>query len=347
MRSNRTGLRLGWLLALGVSCAAFARTAPASAEEVKITAEARQHFSAGVALLKDPDGARYEEAYGEFKAAYAASPSWKILGNLGIAAMKLERDGEAIVAFEKYLEGGKKELDAAERADVERDLNTLRSAGVQVTITTVPAAAAINDERTPAQGGLVRNRYRTETGSLQIRVRPGHHTYTASAPNKPAQTWEVDLEPGSSVSHAFDLDRPVAVAAPVSVAPLAAPAESTAPTSRPVPTSVYVGLVATGAFAIGAGVTGGLALKKNSDYEAANGQDEAQAKSLRDSTKTLNLVTDVLIGATLVSAGVTTYLYLKRPEQPSLQTTSGGLRQLRLAPQIGMNRSGLVLEGAF
>ncbi len=55
-----------------------------------INDEARNHFNAGVNLIQDPDGPRYEEAYREFKAAYAAAPSWKILGNLGIAAMKLE-----------------------------------------------------------------------------------------------------------------------------------------------------------------------------------------------------------------------------------------------------------------
>jgi len=196
--------RLGWALALGLSLSVFARTPSARAEDVKITPEARKHFAAGVALLKDPDGARYEEAYGEFKAAYAASPSWKVLGNLGIAAMKLERDGEAIAAFEKYLEGGKKELDPSERADVERDLNTLRASTVQIAITTVPGEATVSDERTPAQGATIRNRYQVVNGALRTSVRPGHHLFTANAPNKSAQTWDVDLEPSSSQSYAFD-----------------------------------------------------------------------------------------------------------------------------------------------
>jgi hypothetical protein len=336
--------RLGWALALGVSLAVFAGSRSASADEVKITPEARKHFAAGVALLKDPDGARYEEAYGEFKAAYAASPSWKVLGNLGIAAMKLERDGEAIAAFEKYLDEGKKELDSNERADVERDLNTLRASTAQVVITTVPAGVALSDERTPTQGSAIRNRYQVENGSLRLSVRPGHHLFTASAPSKTAQTWEVDLEPSSTQSYRFDLDHAIArpALAPAAVpAPVAVPPPDTTG-ARPVPTSVYIGLAATGAFAIGAGVTGGLALKKNSDYKAANRQDEQQAKSLRDSTKTLNLVTDVLIGAAFVSAGVTTYLYLKRPERQST-----GLAELRLEPHLGLNQSGFALEGAF
>src|SRR5579885_3303968 len=81
--------------------------APRARADVPITEEARTHFAAGVALLQDPKAPRYEEAYREFKAAYAASPSYKILGNLGLCAMKLERDEEAIVAYEKYLKEGK------------------------------------------------------------------------------------------------------------------------------------------------------------------------------------------------------------------------------------------------
>ena len=95
-------------------CGAVTSASPARAADVKISDNARKHFNAGVALLRDPDGARYEEAYGEFKVAYEASPSWKILGNLGIAAMKLERDGEAIDAFSRYLAEGKKDIDAGE-----------------------------------------------------------------------------------------------------------------------------------------------------------------------------------------------------------------------------------------
>src|SRR4051812_18719060 len=80
---------------------------PTDEAQVQITPEARARFSAGVNLLKDPEAPRYEEAYREFKAAYAASPSYKILGNLGLCAMKLERDEEAIDAYERYLKEGK------------------------------------------------------------------------------------------------------------------------------------------------------------------------------------------------------------------------------------------------
>ena len=168
--------RLAFPVAFGLLLAAL----PAWAADVKITDEARKHFNAGVSLLRDPDGARYEEAYREFKAAYEASPSWKILGNLGIAAMKLERDGDAIAAIERYLSEGKKELDASERADMERDLNTLRASAATVSLTTTPADVTISDERAPVQGSPVRNRYQSQGGSLKLQIRPGHHVIVAS-----------------------------------------------------------------------------------------------------------------------------------------------------------------------
>src|SRR5262245_22280826 len=113
--------------AIGLSLALGFVAPAARAADVTITEEARAHFSAGVSFLQYPDGARYEDAYREFSAAYAASPSWKILGNLGLSAMKLERDGEAIDAFAKYLSQGGKDIDRDERAQVERDLKTLQA----------------------------------------------------------------------------------------------------------------------------------------------------------------------------------------------------------------------------
>jgi hypothetical protein len=310
----------------------------AYAQKAAVSDEARQHFNAGVALLRDPDGARYEEGYREFKVAYELSGSWKVLGNLGLAAMKLERDGEAIQAFERYLAEGRSEIDGAERADIERDLATLKSSAVTVTLRFVPAGAAVTDERTPVQGAPVRNRYQSQGGALTLRVRPGHHLITAVSQGKATLTFEFDAEPGTAKEHEFNFD-----AAPAGEEPLPPASSSpvTATTARPVPTSVWVGLAATGVLAVGAGVTGVIALGKKSDFESANDQDRAQAEDLHDQTKTMNLVTDVLIGAAVVSAGITTYLYLRRPEREQTGLT------LRVSPRASLQQTGLSLEGSF
>ena len=99
----------------------------AAAESVAITDEARAHFSAGVSFLQDPDGARYEEALRELQTAYAISLSLKIWGNWGLAAMTLERDGEARDAIRRYLPEGGEQIEAAERAQMELDLQSIEA----------------------------------------------------------------------------------------------------------------------------------------------------------------------------------------------------------------------------
>ena len=86
-RSTRRA-RARWL-SLPVALLIATTATAAWADDVPISDAARQHFQAGVNLLQDPDGARYAEAYREFQTAYADSPSWKILSNLGITALKL------------------------------------------------------------------------------------------------------------------------------------------------------------------------------------------------------------------------------------------------------------------
>jgi hypothetical protein len=311
-----------------------------AAGDVKISVEARKHFNAGVALLKDPDGARYEEAYREFKTAYAASPSWKILGNLALAAMKLERDTEAISSYEQYLQEAK-DLDASERQSVEQDLSVLRASTVTLSINALPADALISDERLPVQGAPVRNRYETSKGHLVIKVRPGHHVITATAEGKPTLTWELDTEPGAAKEHTFDFDaKPQALPTSAATTPSRAATTATLDASNPAPkrsAAPWVALGFTGAFVAGAAVTGTLALGKSSDYKKANdGTDPDRARGLQQDTKTFNLVTDVLLGAAVVGAGVTTYLFLSRPKHEE-GAGQGGV-SLRLVPQVGLEQ---------
>jgi len=340
MKSFRTdGLCLGFLVAgLLFSSAALGADVP-------ISEKARAHFNAGVSLLQDPDGARYEEAYREFRAAYADSPSWKVLGNLGISAMKLERDGEAIEAFQKYLAQGGAAIDRDEKAQMARDLATLTAGVVQVELSSVPAGASIVDERVPLQGATVKNTYGPVADKLVVGVRPGQHRFTAHLDGHEDEVWTADAQPGSALQHQFTLkEAPVVV--PVAPPPLAgSPVTSAVPPAqaqRPVPTGVYIGLVATGALAIGTGVVGGLSLAKHADFQSKNdGSDPGGAQTLRDSGKTLNLVTDVLLGSAVVAGGITAVLYFSRP------TLTADHATLRLTPFAAPQVGGLSLAGSF
>ena len=66
-------------------------TAAATAVTPDKMAEAKRQFEAGVSLLEDPDGAKYEDAYRAFKKAYELSQSPKVLGNIAFCALQIGR----------------------------------------------------------------------------------------------------------------------------------------------------------------------------------------------------------------------------------------------------------------
>jgi hypothetical protein len=340
--SRARALLLGSLLtsSLGVGSLAHADST------VTVTPEARAHFVAGVNLLKDPDGPRYEEAYSEFKAAYAASPSYKILGNLGLCAMKLERDDEAIEAYKKYLAEGT-DLSPAEIAQVKTDLATLATGVVYLTVTTDPPGAKIVDVRLPVRGERITNVYGPITGATRLGVRQGSHQVTARLDGYPDVTWEIEATAGGVASHAFTFKKaegptPVAVQAPS-----AAPVESPKVATRPVTAGVYVGAVVTGLLATGAVVTGLSALGKHSDFQADNnGSNPAQAQSDKNTGETMNLINDVCVGGAVAAAVVTVVLYAARPTVME-DANGGGRASWSVTPFVGQSGGGLGMSGRF
>jgi hypothetical protein len=304
----------------------------ASAADVPITEEARAHFAAGVALLQDPKAPRYEEAYREFKAAYAAAPSYKILGNLGLCAMKVERDGEAIQAYELYLKAAGFELTSGDREQIERDLLTLRIGNAKITISTDPPGATIFDVRMPVQGDEIRNSYGEVLTPLTLSLRHGHHLIKAHLAGYVDQEWEFEASGATMDPHVFRMMRP----APVVV-------EVAAMRARPIPAAAYVTGAVTMALAASGSVVGALAIKKRSDFNSLNDGDHVvAAESAHSDGQRLNAVADVLLGAAVLGAGVTAYIVLSRPtvERPAAS-------RWRLVPTGGARAAGVLAMWAF
>ncbi len=329
--------------------------------------EGKRAFAAGVNLLQDPDGARYEDALPQFRRAYELTGSWKVLGNIGICSLKLERDGEAIAAFEKYLTSGGKEIDRAERAQVERDLATLKAAVVTVHLSFPEPGVKVEDDRVNNRGQHVVNSYAATSAALDIGLHAGHHTLTARSKQN-QERWEVELETGRPAQHAFFVGKTSDGAPVVTEPPAAASGLSTPPPgpsslaanaqpsangaasgatgrpgesslavagakgasgepSRPVPASVYVTASLTGAFAVGAVITGVMALGKRSDFDAMNGQPDhtlAEIQSAHDSAASLALWNTLLTGGAILAAGATGYFYFTRA--PSTDAAGGATR---------------------
>jgi hypothetical protein len=339
---------------------------PAYAADVAINEEARSHFTAGVNLLQDPDGARYEEAYREFKAAYAASPSWKILGNLGISAMKLERDGEAIEAYKKYLTEGGKQVDPDERAQFQRDLSTLEAGVVRLTLDSDPPGAIIEDERFPASGNAIRNAYQVN-GPAQLGVRAGRHRFTAKLSGRADVVWEVELSPRQQESHTFKFAEPSA-AAPAGAGPAAGPTSApatggvavdsgSAKGGNTLRTVSYVAM-GVGVVGVGLGAVFGLSAKgkyKDSDAVLNNPDNwsncssgggecelyaeayDKRAKLISDgnNAKTLSLV-GFIVGGAGIATGVTLFIVSGKKKEPTAT---------RVEPYVGLGALGV--RGSF
>ncbi len=350
-------LRLG-IVSVGLGLSLI--SAPVWAADVPINEDARAHFSAGVNLLQDPDGARYEEAHREFKAAYAASPSWKILGNLGLSAMKLERDSEAIEAYRKYLAEGGNQVDADERAQFQRDLATLEAGVVRLTLQSDPPGATLEDERFPATGSATRNGYGALSAPLSLGVRAGRHRFTAKLAGHADAIWEVELSPKQQQAYVFKL---VPGSAPPGLAGASGPPASgpaAAPEPKPDASSdggtsglrigAYVAL-GVGAVGLGAGTLFGL--QASGRFKEANELAKTECgaagdcvladaafgrwKSLGDEAdrkKTFSLV-GFIVGGVGVAAGVTLFVL-----------SSGKKEQAaKVAPYLGIGSLGV--RGSF
>jgi hypothetical protein len=237
------------LLAAAFICGTMISVPATAHAQERISADARAHFEAGVSLLQDPDGARYEEAYREFLIAYEHSKSPRVLGNVGLCAMKLERDAEAIEAYSRYIdEVG--DIDPVERDQIRRDLLTLKSGVVRITLNVSPPGAKVIDVRVAVRGEPVTNVY-TPKGDrgdqITIGVRPGHHVLKAKVGERESAVLEIDAAPGSAFTRSLV------------VAPPSAPVQVARPSSKALPiTMLGFGLASLTA----GGVTGYLSMRK-------------------------------------------------------------------------------------
>ena len=329
-----------------------------SARSIEITENARQLFRAGVALLQDPDGARYEEAYQQFKAAYVESPSWKILGNLGYTAMKLERDGEAIDAFRGYLDQGGKDLSKPERAQFQSDLDTLSASAATVSILELPPGTRVTDVRTPNKGSDIRNNYQMpESGPLVLRVRPGAHHFTAQWGGRAPESRELEIGVRGAHEVKFGWVAPAPVQPePVLPTPEAAPSPEPEPASlatsdegfwqSPVPAYISLGV---GAVGVGLGVV--FLLQRSSATSDADERFEACLQSLScvaadreamerldDEAATKGTLSVVSFGVGVLGLGAGALLLLMNdtPEEGASQAARVTIQPYASASELGV-----------
>jgi hypothetical protein len=352
----------GWLGGLVLVAVLFA--ASAARAEDKISDEAKLYFKNGVELIQ-ASPPNYQDAYYQFKLAYEKSNSWKVLGNLGLCALKLERDGEALEAYADYLKGGGRQIDAEERKAMERDSLLISGNTSIVNITSDVGDASVLDAR--AGSSVPPQTYKLSAGSLSLRLRAGTHAVTASSPDGKQQRWDVTITPGQTLEHRFEFNAAAAAAPPVAVAPApdatatpAGPAPATPPPgdqgAEPkkggsgLRTVGFVTLGVGGAAVIGGVITGLMAksAESNATKQCHDKVCPTAASSDFDSASSLATVTNVLFigGGVLAAAGVTLVIVGgsgggAQPAKPA------SVPRLEVSPTFATNGMGLLAHGSF
>ena len=172
--------------------------------------EVRAYFRNGVELLTETPP-NYQDAYYQFKLAYEKSgKNWKVLGNLGLCAFKLERDAEAIQYYSEYIEKGADELSDDEVKQIKRDLLLMQGNTAQVEVTSDITDLELSVSRVGSSAPV--QAHTLVDGKITLSLRAGTQKIVANEGGK-QQVWEVPLSPGDTKKHTFNFSasEPVAV----------------------------------------------------------------------------------------------------------------------------------------
>jgi len=288
--------------------------AGAQAEASGSIEASRDHFNRGVEYVQDGD---LKGALIEFKRAYAAAANYRVLYNLGQVENELRNYTEAQAYFQRYLKDGGDDIPAARRREVEALIAKLAGRIATLTIRSNVSGAevfvdGVSVGKTPLAG--------------PIRVSTGSRVLSAAASGKPRITQMVEAAGGESlaVQLRFPLERPEPQRADFSASSPRRAEESTG-----VHPAVWLG-IGSGALAVGAGVMAYLASRDAAKYdEAVQRKTTARELDELDSrARTKALVTDILLGATVVSTAITVIVATQVSGKPDTQDRA----QLSIGP---------------
>ncbi len=296
--------------------------------------EALAQFQQGVELYK---AGQFEQAAIAFERAYELRPSYKIFFNIGQAQNELRHYAAALEAYEKYLSGGRGEIEDKRRKVVMAEIKRLKTlvGHVSVEAATDGLMVFVDGHKkgpTPLRGPVA-----LDLGEHQVVVKDGtdelHSEVVRVAGGK---TVVVSLgmgEAGGSDSEA-EVETGIDEEA-------GDPVPEIEEKPRRVWTWVAVGVGV--AAAVGAGVTGGITLSRADDLEgncpggtcpAAKKQELQDAKALGNVSTALTVV-----AAVAVAAGIVLFV-----AEPGLDQEDSGVA---IVPTAQPDGAGLVLVGRF
>ncbi|HEY4158109.1 MAG TPA: hypothetical protein VGM29_08425 [Polyangiaceae bacterium] len=294
---------------------------------------------------------KFAEACPKFAGSYKLDPG---LGTLLNLAMCHESEGKLATAWAEFSEASgraKREGDNDRAQLADEHVRALEPKLAHISINVAPGAGAPGmvvkfDSREMSTAAL----------GLQIPLDPGKHQLEVSAPGRQSYAQTIDAPaPGSTVALT------VPVLQPTAGAPAPAPASATSaptPAAPPGPapwqptmqppsgrshTAVILTGVATGAFVVGAVVTGVLYAQKRSSFDDANHSLDPARFDKRDQAGTMGTVNLVFTGGALVSAALFAYFLVTQGSHESAPATA----QLNVLPVVSTNGAGVSVGGAL
>ena len=325
------------LLAITSHSALVAAEPAAPAIGASSTAEARERFQRGVALYREGS---FDAALAEFRRAYEIAPNYRVLFNLAQVQVERHDSVAALSLFGQYLQQGGSEIDAERRAQVEHDMQALRTRVAELTVESNVAGALLSIDGVesgtlPLAGPVLVN-----SGVRQVTLaKPGYQSVSRSLTIAGAQPLRLVL-PLQSTGDGPDITR--AGGRSANDAHLATGAGR----SRPLSSAFWVSAIATGLCAGTAVTFGIIAENKNQklDDELNRFPVDAQGiSSARHSLKTSAAVADAFTGAAIVGAVASVYFALSSGETSEAPTKKARAERL----QLGASGSSVVLSGAF
>ncbi len=296
--------------------------------------EAKQRYLQGVDLFEEGD---YQNALIAFKKSYELVPNFNVLYNIGQTYFQLQDYANALKTLGQYLEDGGKRIPASRRAEVEGDVDKLKSRVATVTIkVSVPGADVLVDDvkvgQSPLPGPVTvsagRRRFDAQKqgfrGTQKVEDIAGQETKEIT----------IDLQPSTTVIREVDDGGKGNGDTRIVFVPGKGAEEAGPPVLPILMWSI------TGALGIGTGVFGGLALANDSDLQTLKqepGHTTVELDDAASTTRTTAIVSDVMLGATVVAAGFATFFTIDAvlsapPEKTADEAPPATTTSLRVGP---------------
>jgi hypothetical protein len=294
------------------------------------TASARSHFKLGVDFYRERN---FRAALIEFERAYADSPHYKLLYNLGQASLELQEYAAAIDYLSKYLAEGGSEINEERTAEVKQTIKYLESRIAYVTITTNEVGVEIY-----VDDSLIGRSPLTEPA----RVGAGRHKFSAVREDGAPVERRIDVAAGDKREVRLDF-APTPSVTVQAVQPL-----DNYTAEEPKGDSQYTAAIAM-SFTTGILFAGGVTMTVLTGAAQQKYQEEllvptsrGELDDLRSDAETKALITDIVWGATIVSGAVTAALFILsgENEERAAARSSEGLA-------IGVGAGSLHVDARF